>query len=239
MTIVCAMGIFCGGGKWKNEYLNKQNTYSIMVQNIVRLASDSCPCLIRAIPVICRGIEMFRYILKLLIIMLTVLFIYLPVRRPWREKSVRGWVEAGFAAFMAGLLALALQGQYQTPAAMVRSAAGRIESGAGINLVPFRTIAGFFRLFSLDAFLVNIVGNIVMFIPWGFGLVLLWKRKQKVLSVVLHSLALPVFIETCQLFIGRSVDVDDLILNFAGGCLGAVLYLVVRKLAPGVVKLAR
>ena len=182
---------------------------------------------------------MFRYLLKLLIIMLVVLFIYLPVRRPWREKSARGWIEAGFAAFMAGLLTLALQGQYQTPAAMARSAAGRIESGEGINLVPSRTIVGFFRHFLLNAFLVNIVGNIVMFIPWGFGLVLLWKRKQKILSVVLHSLALPVFIETCQLFIGRSVDVDDLILNFAGGCLGAALYFAVRKLVPGIGKLAR
>ena len=78
-----------------------------------------------------------------------------------------------------------------------------------------------------------------MFMPWGFGLVLLRKRKQKAFSVVLHSLALPVFIETCQLFIGRSVDVDDLILNFAGGCLGAALYIGVRKLVPDVVKLAR
>ncbi len=188
---------------------------------------------------ICRGIEMLGYTLKLLVIMLAALAVYLSVRRPWREKSARAWAEAGFAAFMTGLLALALQGQYQTPAAMARSAAGRIESGEGINLAPFRTIAGFILRFSPDAFLVNIVGNIVMFMPWGFGLALLWKRKQKIFSVVLHSLALPVFIETCQLFIGRSVDVGDVILNFAGSCLGAALYFAVRKLAPGVDRLAR
>lgn len=187
---------------------------------------------------ICRGIEMLGYILKLLAIMLAVLAVYLPVRRPWR-KSARAWAEAGFTAFMAGLLALALQGQYQTPAAMARSAAGRIESGEGINLAPFRTIAGLILRFSPDVFLVNIVGNIVMFMPWGFGLALLWKGKQKVLSVALHSLALPVFIETCQLFIGRSVDVDDVILNFTGSCLGAALYFAVRKLVPGVARLAR
>lgn len=188
---------------------------------------------------ICRGIEMLGYILKLLAIMLAVLAVYLPVRRPWREKSARAWAEAGFTAFMAGLLALALQGQYQTPAAMARSAAERIESGEGINLTPFCTIAGLILRFSPDVFLVNIVGNIVMFMPWGFGLVLLWKRKQKVLSVALHSLALPVFIETCQLFIGRSVDVDDVILNFTGSCLGAALYFAMRKLVPGVARLAR
>lgn len=181
---------------------------------------------------------MVDYILRLLIIMLAALPVYLLACRPWREKSARGWVKAAFVLFMVGLLTLTFQGQYQSLSAMAASAVRRIESGEGINLVPFRTITAFFRHFSLDIFLVNIVGNIVMFMPWGFGLVLLWKKKQRLLSVVLHSLALPAFIETCQLFIGRSVDVDDLILNFAGGCLGAALYFVVRRLAPGLGRLA-
>ncbi|MDE7223760.1 MAG: VanZ family protein, partial [Acetatifactor sp.] len=138
-----------------------------------------------------------------------------------------------------GLLALTFQGRYQRPAAMVRYAAWRRKIGEKINLVTFHPILGRTVDFSLDDFLVNVVGNIVMFMPWGFGLVLLWKRKQRVFSVVLHSLALPVFIETCQLFIGRWVDVDDLILNFVGGCLGAALYFWVRRLVPDVEKLAR
>ena len=182
---------------------------------------------------------MISYILKLLIIMSVALPVYLLGRRPWRDKSARAWVETAFVVFMAGLLTLTFQGQYKSPSAMAASVVWRIKSGEGINLVPFRTIARFFGHFSADAFLVNIVGNIVMIMPWGFGLVLLWKKKQRVFSVVLHSLALPVFIETCQLFIGRNVDVDDLILNFAGGCLGAILYFVVRRLAPDLGKLAR
>ena len=121
---------------------------------------------------------------------------------------------------------------------MAESAILRIKSGEGINLVPFRTIAGFFKHFIPDIFLVNIVGNIVMFMPWGFGLLLLWKKRQRFFSVMAYSLALPVLIEACQLFTGRSVDVDDLLLNFLGGCLGAGVYLGVRKLAPGVGKLA-
>lgn len=182
---------------------------------------------------------MFRYILKLLIIMLIVLPVYLLIRRPWRERSARVWAETAFVVFMVGLLTLTFQGEYQSPAAMAESAARRIKSGEGVNLVPFRTIAAFFVHCSADIFLVNIVGNIVMFMPWGFGLTLLWKRKQKILSIALHSLALPVFIETCQLFIGRSVDVDDVILNFVGGCLGAALYFGVKRVVPGLEKLAR
>lgn len=122
---------------------------------------------------------------------------------------------------------------------MVEDAAWRINSGEGINLAPFRTVASFFKHCSTDIFLVNIVGNIVMFIPWGFGLPLLWKKQQRVVRVARNVLLLPLFIESCQLFIGRSVDVDDLLLNFVGGCIGAVLYYVLRKAVPGVDRLAR
>lgn len=182
--------------------------------------------------------SMWEYIFKLGLIMLAVLPVCLLGRRPWREKTARARVWVVFVVFMAGLLALTLEGEYQSPKAMAQSAIRRIKSGEGINMVPFRTIAGFFKHFSPDIFLVNIVGNIVMFMPWGFGLPLLWKKRQRFLSAAAYSLALPVLIETCQLFIGRSVDVDDLFLNFLGGCLGAALYLGVRKLAPGVGKMA-
>lgn len=172
---------------------------------------------------------MWGYIIRFLAIMLVLLLIYLPIRRPWREKSARAWAETAFAVFMGGLLTLTFQGRYQSPGAMAEDAVRRIYSGEGINLIPFRTIAGFFEHCPADIFLVNIVGNIVLFIPWGFGLPLLWKIQQKAFRMARNALILPFFIESCQLFIGRSVDVDDLILNFAGGCMGAALYVVLSK----------
>lgn len=182
---------------------------------------------------------MFRYIFKLCIIVLVALPVYLLLGRPWKERSARAWVETAFMVFVTGLMALVLEGEYRNPVRMAEAAAGRIAAGEGINLIPFRTISSFFQPFVPDDFMINVVGNMVMFIPWGFGLVLLWKRKQTFWSVILHSFLLPVFIETSQLFIGRNVDVDDLILNFAGGCLGAGLYFVLRKAVPGMEKLAR
>lgn len=182
---------------------------------------------------------MWSYIIRFLVIMLVLLPLYLLIRRPWREKSVRAWAETAFVVFMGGLLTLTFQGRYQSPRAMAEDAAWRINSGEGINLVPFRTVASFFRHCSADIFLVNIVGNIVMFIPWGLGLPLLWKKQQKAVRVARNALLLPLFIESCQLFIGRSVDVDDLILNFVGGCIGAALYFGLRKAVPGVDRLAR
>lgn len=182
---------------------------------------------------------MWGYIIRFLAIMFVLLPIYLLTRRPWREKSARAWAETAFVVFMGGLLTLTFQGRYQSPGAMAEDAVRRINSGEGINLIPFRTIVGFFEHCPTDIFLVNIVGNIVMFIPWGFGLPLLWKKQQKVFWVARNAFLLPVFIETCQLFIGRGVDVDDLILNFAGGSIGAALYFALRKAFPSMGRLAR
>lgn len=172
------------------------------------------------------------YILELCKIELAALPIYLLLRRPWKNWSKREAALGIFVLFIMGLLLLAFQGEYGTPGIMLCRAYVRIRTGAGINLVPFRSIMNYFRYYNKSSFLVNFWGNILMFMPWGFGLVLLWERKQRIGSVILHSLALTLFIETVQLFIGRSVDVDDLILNFSGSFLGAMLYFVLRKIFP-------
>lgn len=182
---------------------------------------------------------MIRYLLQFIIIILIILPFYLALRKPWQREHVREIVLAAFVLFMIGLLALALQGRYQMPSRMLASARERISTGVGINLVPFRSIQAYFVHYGLDGFLVNFVGNIVMFVPWGFGLTLLWKKNQRIWIIVLYSLGLTVMIETIQLFIGRSVDVDDLILNFIGSCLGAVAYHVLRRKFPGLEKLAK
>lgn len=182
---------------------------------------------------------MIRYLLQFIIIILVILPFYLALRKPWQREHVREIVLAAFVLFMIGLLALALQGRYQMPSRMLASARERISTGVGINLVPFRSIQAYFVHYGLDGFLVNFVGNIVMFVPWGFGLTLLWKKNQRIWIIVLYSLGLTVMIETLQLFIGRSVDVDDLILNFIGSCLGAVAYHVLRRKFPGLEKLAK
>lgn len=178
------------------------------------------------------------YIRELCKVMLLALPFYLLIRKPWMTWSKREAVLAVFVLFMVGLLMLTVGGPYQRPDDMLRWAVSRIKSGDAINLVPFRSITGYFRYYGTSFFLIHFVGNIVMFMPWGFGLVLLWKREQRIRSVILHALALTLFIETTQLFIERSVDVDDVILNFIGSCLGAGVYFLLRKLFPGIGKLA-
>ena len=182
---------------------------------------------------------MAAYIFKFSIIVLVISPIYLLLRRPWRHWDKREIALAVFILFTAALLVLAFEGTYSTPYAMIESMRYRITSGERVNLVPFRTISTYFCHFIPDVFLVNIVGNIVMFLPWGFGLVLLWKKNQSVGRVLFLCFLITALIETGQLFIGRSVDVDDLILNFAGGCAGAALYAVVKRKFPVLEKFAK
>ncbi len=175
---------------------------------------------------------MAAYICKFIMIVLIISPIYLLLRRPWRHWDKRETALAVFILFTAALLALAFEGTYGTPSAMIESMRHRVISGERINLVPFRTIGTFFRHFMPDIFLVNIVGNIVMFMPWGFGVVLLWKKNRSVGRVLFLCFLITALIEAGQLFIGRSVDVDDLILNFAGGCAGAALCAGIRRRFP-------
>ncbi len=137
-----------------------------------------------------------------------------------------------FVVFMMALLVFVWQGEYHSPGVMLRLARRRWITGEGINLVPFHTIRNYYRAFGVhgDLFGINIIGNILMFMPWGFGLALLWKKNRSLLRLLWFSAALPVFIEFTQLFIGRHVDVDDFILNFVGGMLGGMLFLVLAHL---------
>lgn len=95
-----------------------------------------------------------------------------------------------------------------------------------VNLTPLRT-------FGLDFWTLYILlGNIVMFLPIGFFAALLWRGatwKRMLLLGFLTSL----FIECWQLLVGRSFDVDDLLLNTLGVLLGALLCQALRRLFPG------
>ncbi len=175
---------------------------------------------------------MAAYIFKFSMIVLVISPIYLLLRRPWRHWDKREIALTVFVLFTAALLVLAFEGTYSTPYAMIESMRHRVTSGERVNLVPFRTISTYFCHFIPDVFLVNIVGNIVMFMPWGFGVVLLWKKNRSVGRVLFLCFLITALIEAGQLFIGRSVDVDDLILNFAGGCAGAALCAGIRRRFP-------
>lgn len=99
------------------------------------------------------------------------------------------------------------------------------------NLVPFSTMASYFPIRGMDS-LINIVGNIAVFIPFGVLIPLAFRVDfRKILGFFLAGLFL---LEMIQLISRRgSLDVDDFMLNSIGVTLGYGLLGVVRKWRSG------
>lgn len=72
--------------------------------------------------------------------------------------------------------------------------------------------------------------NIIMFMPLGFLLPLIWKNMRKIKPVIFTSLAFSFSIEFCQLFNRRNTDIDDLLMNVIGAIIGFIIYKVFVKL---------
>ena len=74
------------------------------------------------------------------------------------------------------------------------------------------------------------IANVLMFVPLGFLMPILW--RQTWWQTLLTALAATLCIELIQPFFDRSFDVDDILLNFAGGAVGLLLSALPRALCP-------
>lgn len=103
------------------------------------------------------------------------------------------------------------------------------------NLELFKEIKRFYayrETIGYTAFLLNIVGNVVLFMPFGFILPALVKRAN-LLHVFILTIMLSLSIEVAQLITKLgSFDVDDLFLNTVGGVAGCIIFYI-RKLIKG------
>ena len=82
------------------------------------------------------------------------------------------------------------------------------------NLVPFKEIMRY--KVGSRLFIKNVIGNVVMFIPYG--------------------IFASVTVETTQLLIGRVFDIDDIILNVIGGLIGYGIYRLIDMIGDSIPK---
>lgn len=95
------------------------------------------------------------------------------------------------------------------------------------NLIPFKEM---FRYnIGSRLFFKNVLGNIIMFLPYGFFTSYFLKEK-KLLPILILTTITSLTIETTQLMIGRVFDIDDILLNIVGGVLGYYLYSLMLKI---------
>lgn len=99
------------------------------------------------------------------------------------------------------------------------------------NFIPFKEILRYSITSRL--FLKNVIGNMVMFLPFGFFISYYLENKKPYLTVLLTLIA-SIAIESVQLAIGRVFDVDDILLNLCGGMLGYLLYYILYRISEKV-----
>lgn len=94
------------------------------------------------------------------------------------------------------------------------------------NLIPFLEIRRFWiyrEQIGIRNVFLNLAGNVIGFIPFGFALPIIRRKHMKGITVVILSMLMSIQVEVMQL-VGRvgSCDVDDVILNTFGAFLGYI-----------------
>ncbi len=127
---------------------------------------------------------------------------------------------------------MALDGKWQSPAAMLESAQTRLLTMDRIQPRPFHTIGPQLKKLPQIYAATQLLGNILLFAPWGFFLPLLWPRFRRPLRMIGMALLLTCLIEFTQLFIDRFVELDDILLNFLGSMLGTGVWWCFHRWFP-------
>lgn len=97
-----------------------------------------------------------------------------------------------------------------------------MNTNSGLNIVPFTEI---FRYeIGSKLFIFNVIGNIVVFIPFGY-FVSGYVKANKVSHILFISVVTSLTVELVQLQIGRSFDIDDILLNVVGSIIGFLLFI--------------
>ncbi len=105
-----------------------------------------------------------------------------------------------------------------------------VQGGWGINLIPFKTVKSYIKYSGTFHAVLNILGNVLIFVPMGFMLPLLYEDLRSYKRTLAFTVVICILVETIQFFVGRSVDIDDLILNAIGASIGYLLYKLKGKL---------
>jgi glycopeptide antibiotics resistance protein len=129
----------------------------------------------------------------------------------------------GLVLWLIGGLVLTLQPAHPLPGQVVDD-----------NLVPFHTLAIYWRNLGSEFWLRNLFGNVLLLLPLGLLGPIALPSLDRWWRVALVALLYSMTIELIQLAVpDRSADIDDVIVNVAGALFGYLLLVVVRRLANG------
>lgn len=97
------------------------------------------------------------------------------------------------------------------------------------NYIPFTTILSYImnvNQHNIMTTIINLVGNIGVFIPFGVLMPTIFKRMRKYPVFSIYFISSILILEFMQTFLKvGSGDIDDVILNYIGGTIGYLIWL--------------
>ena len=161
--------------------------------------------------IIIRSISGYVFIVPILILY----FLYL--RKSGREQSLLHIAAVFvFCYYLFGILTVAGIGYTST-----------ISFSPKISLIPFLgMITG-----PIDTIL-----NLILFVPLGVFLPFLYKKYHHIKTVALTGFLFSLSVEIVQMFGWGSSDINDLMTNTAGACIGFLVYCLLSRILPANLK---
>ena len=108
------------------------------------------------------------------------------------------------------------------------------------NLTLFKELKRFItyrKVLGIENFIINIFGNVLAFMPFGFALPIISASNRKFINIVILSLELSLTIELIQIILKvGAFDVDDLFLNTMGGMIGGICFFICCGIVKGIQK---
>lgn len=77
---------------------------------------------------------------------------------------------------------------------------------------------------------IDTILNVILFSPLGFFLPLLYKKYNRISNIALTGFLFSLSIEIVQMFGRGATDINDLITNTLGACLGYLIYKLLHRL---------
>ncbi len=175
-----------------------------------------------------------RYVINMIPYMMLAVPVYLVGRLVFcKTKKVKiNWYREvtlfAFVIFLVGLASQTIIPKFETGV----NGFNIVRSGIHeTNLIPFKVLFETYQEVFVNGyinyFLINFLGNIILFIPFGLIVPLLWKTST--VKTILVGFCSSLFIEICQLFLTRGTDIDDLMLNTTGVLLGILVLKFLQK----------
>ena len=191
--------------------------------------------------------NIWEYALQMLPCMCAALVLFF-LLRPWRCRrlarlglSSGPWREGGlllFVTFAAGLAALTVfpacfwtAWHWRAVLAGARPVIPAVDLQLQLQTLQLEPFQEIFRAFRGPWVMFMMLANIGIFTPVGFFTALLWRRPRWWKSL-LAGFCSSVIIEFTQFFIGRSTDIDDVMLNTTGALAGFWIFWLLRTVAP-------